>query len=203
MSDPFLGEIRVVGFTFAPYGWAMCDGSLLAINQNTALFSLLGVTYGGNGTTNFNLPDLRGRSPVGTGTGTGLTPITPGQTGGAENATLTINQMPSHTHTAQSGGSVAVSGSVAIPACSSPASSSGTPGTTTVLGQVTAEGRPGALYTTTTPNTTLAPFTVQSSGTAPGVTIGSTGGSLPVPVRSPYLGLTCVIALQGVFPTRG
>jgi microcystin-dependent protein len=204
MSDPYLGEIRMVGFTFAPAGWALCNGSLIAINQNQALFALLGTTYGGNGVNTFALPDLQGRSPVGTGNGPGLSPIVAGQLGGAEAVALTIAQMPTHTHPVQSGGSVSVSGSVAIPACSSPGAgtSSGTPGTTTVLGTSTAGGRAAELYTTSSANTTLVPFTVQSTGTAPGVTIGAAGASQPFSVRSPYLGVTCVIALQGIFPPR-
>jgi microcystin-dependent protein len=205
MSDPYLGEIRIVGFTFAPVGWALCNGNLMAISQNPALFSLLGTTYGGNGVSTFALPDLQGRSPVGTGNGVGLSPITAGQIGGAENVALTIAQMPAHTHPAQSGGNVTVIGSVAVPASSSPTAgtSSGTPGDTTVLGTSVAGGRAADLYTTTTANTTLLPFKVQSSGTAPAVTIGVAGGSQPFSVRSPYLGLTCIIALQGIFPTRG
>jgi microcystin-dependent protein len=205
MSDPYLGEIRMVGFTFAPVGWALCNGNLMAISQNPALFSLLGTTYGGNGTTTFGLPDLQGRSPVGTGNGVGLSPIVPGQKAGAENVALTIAQMPAHTHPAQSGGSVTVSGSVAVPASSSPTAgtTSGTPGSTTVLGTCVAAGRAADLYTTTAANTTLLPFNVQSTGTAPAVTIGVAGGSQPFSVRNPYLGLTCIIALQGIFPSRG
>src|SRR5690606_5156315 len=99
MSEPFLGEIRMVGFNFAPRGWAFCQGQLLSIAQNSALFSLLGTMYGGNGTTTFALPDLRGRSPVGMGNGPGLTPITQGELAGTENVTLLSTQMPMHTHT--------------------------------------------------------------------------------------------------------
>src|SRR5215831_8639728 len=98
MSEPFLGMIILVGFTFPPRGWAFCQGQLLPISQNTALFSLLGTTYGGNGQTTFALPDLRGRVPVGFGQGPGLSNYTQGQVGGVENVTLAINQMPIHTH---------------------------------------------------------------------------------------------------------
>src|ERR1700710_2907926 len=100
MSDPYLGEIRMAGFNFAPVGWALCWGQTISIAQNQALFSLLGVSFGGNGTTNFNLPDLRSRSPVGTGQGPGLTAIEIGQLSGSENVTLTLGNMPSHTHAA-------------------------------------------------------------------------------------------------------
>lgn len=93
MSDPFLGEIRTTSFAFAPKGWALCNGQLLAINQNQALFSILGTTYGGNGTTNFALPDLRGRAPLHAGTDTVL-----GQRGGAEAVALGVAQLPAHQH---------------------------------------------------------------------------------------------------------
>jgi microcystin-dependent protein len=98
-GDPFLGEIALVGFNFPPLGWALCNGQLLPINQNTALFSLLGTTYGGDGITNFALPDLRGRVPIHMGQGPGLSSFVIGQTGGAEAITLTAAQMPSHSHT--------------------------------------------------------------------------------------------------------
>lgn len=95
MADPFLGEIRLFGFGYAPQGWAKCDGQLLQINQNNALYSLLGIRYGGDGRTNFNLPDFRGRVPLHRGTG-----YTIGQKGGAEAVALTIDTMPAHNHSA-------------------------------------------------------------------------------------------------------
>ena len=98
MSEPFIGEIRMFGFQFAPRGWATCDGQLLPISQNSALFSLLGTIYGGDGRTTFALPDLRGRSPLHQGSGPGLTPRQIGNRGGAEQETLSSNQMPSHNH---------------------------------------------------------------------------------------------------------
>src|SRR3712207_3315813 len=98
MSEPFIGEIRMVGFNFAPRGWATCDGQLLSIAQNTALFSLLGTTYGGNGQTTFALPDLRGRAALHQGQGPGLTNRVIGEASGTETVTLTTNQMPSHSH---------------------------------------------------------------------------------------------------------
>jgi len=98
MSEPFVGEIRMFAGNFAPRGWSFCDGQLLAVSQNDALFSLLGTTYGGDGRTTFGLPDLRGRIPIHQGTGPGLSPRRLGSKAGAESVTLTTNQMPSHTH---------------------------------------------------------------------------------------------------------
>lgn len=98
MPDPFIGEIRTFGFNFAPVGWAMCNGQLLPINQNTALFSLLGTYFGGNGTTTFGLPDLRSRVPIHMGQGSGLSEYVLGQFGGDENVALQATQLPSHSH---------------------------------------------------------------------------------------------------------
>jgi len=98
MSEPFIGCISVFGFNFAPRGWAKCDGQILPINQNQSLFSLLGTTYGGDGRTTFALPDLRGRAPMHAGNGAGLTPRTLGQKLGVENVTLSVAQIPSHSH---------------------------------------------------------------------------------------------------------
>ena len=99
MSEPFLAEIRIVAFNFAPRGWATCDGQLLPISQNQALFSLVGTMYGGDGRTTFGVPDLRGRVPIHRGTGPGLTPRTQGQSGGSETNVLNVNQLPAHSHT--------------------------------------------------------------------------------------------------------
>ena len=99
MSSPFIAEIRIVGFNFAPRGWALCQGQTLAISQNTALFSLLGTTFGGNGPTNFNLPNLQDRMPMHPGNGPGLTPRDLGEQVGSSQVTLTSAQMPAHTHT--------------------------------------------------------------------------------------------------------
>ena len=98
MSEPFVGEIRMFAGNFAPQGWAFCDGQLLAVSQNDALFSLFGTIYGGDGRTTFGLPDLRGRVPIHAGSGPGLSPRNLGSKGGTETVTLTTNQLPSHTH---------------------------------------------------------------------------------------------------------
>jgi microcystin-dependent protein len=101
MTQPFLAEMRIFSFSFPPKGWALCNGQLLAINQNQALFSILGTTYGGNGTTNFALPNMQSRIPVHAGQGPGLSPYNLGQTGGSETVSLIVPQLPAHVHTAQ------------------------------------------------------------------------------------------------------
>src|SRR3954470_21278546 len=101
MSSPFIGEIRLFPYNFAPRGWAFCSGQILPISQNTALFSLLGTTYGGNGQTTFALPDLRGRAAISSGQGPGLSSYTIGEVGGVESVTLNTQQMPQHQHQTQ------------------------------------------------------------------------------------------------------
>ena len=96
--DPYIGELRLFGFTFAPVGWALCNGQVLSISQNAALFSILGTQYGGNGTSNFALPNLQGQVPIGQGAGPGLTPFDPGSTGGEQTHTLVSSEMPAHSH---------------------------------------------------------------------------------------------------------
>jgi microcystin-dependent protein len=105
MTQPFLGEIRIFGCTFAPRRWATCSGQVMSISQNSALFSLLGTYYGGNGTSTFALPDLRSRSPMHQGQGPGLTPRDIGERGGSESVTLTLQQVPGHTHQLRAQGS--------------------------------------------------------------------------------------------------
>lgn len=187
MSEPFIGEIRMFAGNFAPRGWAFCSGQILPIAQNQALFSILGTIYGGNGQTTFALPDLQSRSPVGTGTGGGLTHITLGQVAGTENVSLTTGQLPSHAPT------VAVN--VAIPAVTASTNVAAAPSATAILGPVTGGGRPGTLYSTDATDVALKPFAAE-------VTVAPVGGNLPVPIRNPYLGMNFIIALEGIFPTR-
>lgn len=106
-QTPFVGQIDIVPYNFAPVGWAECQGQLMPIVQNTALFSLIGTTYGGDGQSTFALPDFRGRMAVGQGTGPGLAPYTIGQTGGEEQVTLTLNQLPIHSHAAMASSAAA------------------------------------------------------------------------------------------------
>lgn len=163
MSTPFLGEIKIISWNFPPKGWAFCNGQLLPINQNQALFSILGTTYGGNGQTNFALPNLQGRVPVHVGNS-----IIPGQSAGEPTHTLAIAEMPSHTH---------------VPVGSSAAASVGTPA--------------GNTWPTKTGAYSNTADTAMNSAD-----LLSTGGSQPHENRSPYLVLSFVIALQGIFPTR-
>lgn len=171
-AEPFIGQIAFVPYNFAPRGWAECNGQLLSIAQNTALFSLLGTTYGGNGTTNFALPDMRGRMLIHNGQGAGLSPRQLGQTGGSENVTLTQNQMPVHNHTVNA---VSTDGDDASPTGNLPAN-------TKTLDKE---------YSTANANTTMK-----------GTMVNSAGGGQPHENMSPFLTMKCIIALQGVFPTR-
>ncbi len=177
MSDPFVGEIKMVGFNYAPRGWAFCNGQVMSIAQNTALFSLLGTTYGGNGTTTFALPDLRSRVPIHPGQGTGLSPYVQGQLGGTENVTLTQQQMPAHNHLINASKE---SGTAASPANASLA-----------VASVPSTGDPVSTYNTGPLDVTL------SSGT-----VSTIGGSQPHPNIQPYLCVYFIIALQGIFPSR-
>lgn len=173
MADQFVGEIRATGFNFAPYGWALCNGQTLPISQYTALFSLLGVQFGGNGTSNFQLPNLQGCAPMNQGNGAGLTPRTVGETGGETTVTLLSTQMPLHPHVAQSAA----------------ASTSGTPGPTVIFGDG-GRGKDPAYAPASTP----VAMSVQAVGTA--------GGSQPHNNLPPYVTVNFIIALQGIFPAR-
>ena len=172
MAEPFLGSIVLFCGNFAPRGWALCDGQLLSIAQNTALFSILGTTFGGNGTTNFALPDLRGRVPVHPGSGPGLSPYSLGEVLGTENVTLLVNQMPAHNH------------AVAAP-CSDGAPSSPSP-----VGAVLANQDQTPFYAASG----TAAMAAGTSTTA--------GGSLPHENRQPLLAINFIIALEGIFPSR-
>ncbi|MHC0442579.1 phage tail protein [Flavobacterium sp. 3-210] len=196
MNDIFLGSIMAFGFDFAPRGWATCSGQIIAISQNTALFALLGTTYGGNGQTTFALPDLRGRSMVGVGQGPGLSPIVLGEVSGTENTTLTINNMPMHNHQINAGtGANQVNLATSALAYTGGTNSNETDSGSNYLGAAGA-----------TPNIYCEPTgtTVKVGGIAS--TIGGStaiaGGSQPFAIRNPYLGTNFCIAMEGVFPPR-
>jgi microcystin-dependent protein len=196
MSQPFLGEIMIFAGNFAPRGWALCNGQLLAISSNTALYSIIGTYYGGNGTTNFQLPNLQGRYPRGVGQGTGLSAVVLGEQGGTENETLTVAQMPAHTHTA-----VATNGSLAV--TENVSNAVGTVGTPNgaVLAKDPTGGEVPMYNASATSGKTLAAGSHSVTG-AVTVTNANTGGNQPHPVLDPFLGLTFCIALVGIFPSR-
>ncbi|QHT57736.1 phage tail protein [Cellulomonas sp. H30R-01] len=178
MADPFVAEIRMFAGNFAPKGWALCNGQILPISQNTALFSLLGTTYGGDGRSTFGLPDLQGRSPVHHGQGPGLQPVALGEELGSSTVTLLESEMPLHGHTVATlpDGTRGTTGNP-----------SGAAWATSRIGRVTEElygSGPGAL--------TMSPGA-----------LAVTGGGQPHDNLPPYLVLTFIIALQGIFPPRG
>ena len=190
MAEPFLGMIITVPYNFAPQGWAFCNGQILSISQNTALFALLGTTYGGDGVTTFALPDLRGRVPVSSGQAPGLSNYDIGEIGGTENITLTINQMPAHNHL------ITLNNLTATANARNSAGNSQTP-----AGNVPAVEAAGVTetYSNAPANTTMAPGAVTVTGTA---TASVAGNNLPVQILSPFLTVNYCIALQGIFPSR-
>lgn len=170
---PFVAQIQPVAFNFAPRGWITCDGQLLAISSNTAVFSLIGTTFGGDGRTTFGVPDLRGRSMVGVGSGPGLTHRSWGQRGGANTISITTSHMPQHSHTLFG---VDDTGDSRSPA-----------------GDVLATSNVGDKnYKKSTNGNTAMNST----------SIGSSGGNLPISIDNPYLGIYICMALQGVYPSR-
>ena len=211
MGDQYLGEIRMVGFSYAPQGWALCNGQTLSISTNNALFALLGTTYGGNGTTTFNLPDLQGRLPLHAGNGAGLPVYTLGQMAGTPSVTLTQQQMPQHTHVATftpSGGggtpavNVTVNGSSATGTTSSPTGNY-------LAGAASVPGHTPSLYVPGSPAPAglgpIAGVSATISGVSGGggtVTNALAGGNLPVAIEPPYLAVYFIIALTGIFPPR-
>lgn len=193
--DPFLGEIQMVAFPFAPVGFALCDGSLLPISQYPALFSLIGAAYGGDGVQTFAIPDLRGRGPISVGTGPGLQPVEIGQKGGSEAVTLTTNQLPSHTHTAtvQPGAHAQQNCYAGIGSLTSPTGAIPSDVRDPASGEALQ-----AFATSTAANQTMAPLPLQLQ-----IGVGPTGGGATVGIRNPFLGVYYVIALEGAYPSRG
>jgi microcystin-dependent protein len=190
MAEQFISTILIWPPNFAPSGWALCAGQLLSISQNTALFSLLGTTYGGDGQSTFGLPDLRGRIPIGAGQGPGLSPYTLGQTGGSETVTLTTATLAAHTHSA-------------TPSLSASAPGVTTKGTThepspsVALAAPVEQGASVRIYSDQKPTQQLAPGTVTGS-----ISVGPAGGGQPHENRQPFLTLNYIIALQGIYPSR-
>lgn len=184
--DPFIAQIVMFGGNFAPRGWAFCDGQLLSIAQNTALFSILGTTYGGDGRTTFALPDLRGRAPIHAGTGPGLSTRQLGSRSGQETHTLNITEMPSHNHLASSAskfyGQSAAGDDDAI-----------SPGVTLASGSNSGS----EIFSSSAPNTEMNTNSVTTT-----TTTLNQGGNQAHNNMQPYLTINYIIALQGIFPTR-
>lgn len=176
MADPFVAEIRIFPFNFAPRGWAWCDGQLLPLSQNTALFSLLGTTYGGNGKSNFALPDLQGRAPMHPGQGPGLSLHDLGETGGSETVSLLESEIPAHSHQ--------LTGSLAA---------------TDEEGQ----RNPAGAYTGVTQASQRIYGGPSNLTMMAAQTLAPAGGDAPHNNMQPYLTFYFCIALQGVFPPRG
>ena len=176
MADPFVAEIRVFPFNFAPKGWAFCDGQLMAISQNTALFSLLGTTYGGDGKATFALPNLQGRVPMHPGQGPGLSLHDLGETGGSDTVSLLISEIPAHSHNV--GANNLNTNQTGVAAGSAP-------------GRAVQSGAAQNIYTTTAADTQFHPQV-----------IANTGGGQPHNNDMPSIALNFCIALQGVFPPR-
>lgn len=180
MSEPFVAEIRIFAANFAPRGWAFCNGQLLPIAQNTTLFSLIGTTYGGDGRTTMGLPNLRDRAPMHPGNGPGLTPRSLGQTGGVTTVELTENQIPPHNHVIQGSQFAATTGKPYDPSdLISPFRS----------------------LADTSPKDNYAPLLDQETLAADALT--ESGGGQPHNNMQPYLGLNFIIALVGLYPSRG
>lgn len=175
MSDPFIGEIRIFAGNFAPRGWALCQGQILSIAQNTALFSILGTTYGGNGQTTFALPDLRGRFPMQQGQGPGLSPRTLGEQGGTQTVTLLTTQMPAHTHSHLASGAGG--------------------------DQVTPDGNFDAVLLDSQQQP-QSQYGAAANTTMNATIIGAAGGSQPHDNMSPFLCLNFIIATEGIYPSR-
>ncbi|MCH2032237.1 MAG: tail fiber protein [Tenacibaculum sp.] len=201
----FLGEVKMFAGNFVPRGWALCQGQLMSISQNQALFSIIGTIYGGDGRTTFALPDLRGRVARGTGNGPGLQSAIIGQRGGTEFKVLSILEMPIHNH-----------GAVFTPSASGPANitisipavddtgNTAEPGNTASFAKIeTSSGEELNVYSTANPDTTLRPFNATAQITASGtVTVGNAGGSQAFDNRQPFTTINYIICTEGVYPSR-
>jgi microcystin-dependent protein len=180
-TEPFIGEIKIFGFDFAPKYYANCNGQLLQIAQNSALFALLGTTYGGNGSVTFGLPDLRGRMPIGQGTGQGLPSHSMGEMSGTTNVTLLSSNLPAHNHSAQ-GITVSVPVANANGDVSDPSGAFLAKGSSDVYSSVASAANYGALNI--------------------GGLTGVIGSNYPVDITNPYLVINYSIAINGIFPSR-
>lgn len=187
--EVFMGTILPFGFNFPPRGWALCNGQLMQISQQSALFALLGTLYGGDGASTFGLPNLQGRMPIGMGNGAGLSPRNIGEMAGTESTTLTIANMPMHTHQTTSSMAVQVS-TVATAPANAPSA------TNNYL------GASGAGQGNATIWSTAQDSPVNMGGVTGSVTVDAAGGSQPMGMMNPFLALNFSIALTGIFPSR-
>ncbi|GAB7529232.1 tail fiber protein [Pseudomonas sp. 3A(2025)] len=200
MSDQYLGEIRMVGFDFAPYGWAQCQGQLISITQNSALFALFGTNYGGNGQQTFGVPDLVGRTPVAFGTsGSGAPSYVIGQKGGNAQVTQTTLNMPAHNHPLVNTLAVQVDPTVVLNVEAN--LQIPTPGAYLALPTDSSGGAINLYHAPDSSQTTipLAPNAARLNGS---VVEGVVGGSQPISVLNPYSAVNFIVAMQGVYPTR-
>lgn len=190
--DSYTGEIQLFAFNYAPYNWSICAGQILAIQQNTALFSLLGVNYGGNGTSTYGLPNLMSRVAIGQGQGPGLTPRDLGETGGVENVTMIYSEMPVHTHTVTGSSNMA-----------NVSDQNGTqPGPSSAAHTLGAFVDTLNLTATNDAYNNQAPDIPLNVGPALSGTIGATGGNFPFSIMQPTLGLNYCICQYGIYPAR-
>jgi len=216
--DPILGQIILWPVPWVPRGWALCDGSLLSINQYQALYSLIGTYYGGDGQQTFALPDLRSKFPMGAAAATGIA-----QRGGSDKASMTgasgvgsitigVNNLPAHSHEATFTGGASATVSVAVPVDGVGPATDTIPGVGKVLGSVTGGLTPPKLYTTDAATSTLKPFDVTLPAASGAVAVGNTGAGQPLPVQvslsgaigtvPPFMTLNFIIALDGIYPSR-
>ncbi|TDE28229.1 phage tail protein [Flavobacterium ranwuense] len=181
-TEPFIGEIKILGFNFAPRGYATCQGQILSIAQNTALFSLLGTTYGGNGQTTFALPDLQGRVAKSQGQGPGLPNYVMGQVGGNTSVNILVSNMPAHVHPA-----TGITANLPV--------ASGVGNSSSPVGNYLAQAPMDMYSTAATPSKNYG--TIAASGAT-----GSAGSSIPLDIENPYLVVNYSIAIEGIFPSR-
>jgi microcystin-dependent protein len=204
--EGMIGEIRLFAGNFSPKAWTYCAGQTMAISSNTALFSILGTTYGGNGTTTFGIPDLRGRVAIGAGSGSGLTPRTLGEMGGAPTTTISLLQMPAHIHALSGGGTVALSGSAtATMNVNQTLGDLGTPDGN-YLGMDMSGNN---IYNPSSGNPVgvmnSGAITVNTSGLTaelPTMQTSVTGVGIPFNNMQPYTGMSYILCMYGVFPPR-
>jgi microcystin-dependent protein len=183
MSTPYIGQLTYAGFDFAPVNWAKCNGQVMPIDQNVALFQLIGTTYGGDGVTTFDLPNMQSRMPIHQGTGQGLSTYVIGQVGGVEEVTLSTNQIPSHTHTLSA---------------TTAAATTQTPTNNLLAAGVDGSGETPAQ----TPKIYLPSASSTATVNMAAASVGTAGSSLPFSILQPYLTINCIIALFGIFPSQ-